>query len=59
MALRIKEGSTIKPYGESYATFTSESKLDQDVLEHLAKSFPNDIESEGAKKTEDKKSNKK
>ena len=43
MAFKIKEGVTIAPYGANYASFTSESELSQDVLAHLAESYPDDV----------------
>jgi len=44
MKLKIKEGSSIQPYGGNTMAFTSESDLTQDVLEHLKESYPDDIE---------------
>ena len=44
MALQIKKGSEISPYGEYSKSFTSEDNLSQEVLEHLQTRFPDDIE---------------
>ena len=44
MALKIKEGSEIYPYGKVGKCFTSKDDLPQDVLEHLQSRFPDDIE---------------
>ena len=55
MAFKIKEGVTIAPYGANYASFTSESELSQDVLAHLAESYPDDVIDEATDKTDKKK----
>lgn len=52
MALKIKEGSTISPYGEQAKTFTSADVLPQAVLEHLQTRFPDDIVDDEADKKE-------
>jgi hypothetical protein len=41
MALKIKEGAVINPYGRE--AFTSESNLTQDVLGYLKQQYPDDI----------------
>lgn len=50
MALKIKEGSKIVAYGASNESFTSSSKLSQDVLAHLQTRFPNDVVSDAPEK---------
>ena len=50
MAFKIKEGVSIAPYGANYTPFTSESELSQDILAHLAESYPNDIVDESGEK---------
>ena len=42
--LKIKEGKSIKAYGDSCASFTSKDNLSQAILEHLQTRFPNEIE---------------
>lgn len=42
--LKIKEGKSIQAYGSNCESFTSKSKLSQEVLEHLKTRFPNEIE---------------
>lgn len=42
--LKIKEGAKIQAYGSGCETFTSETKLSQEVLKHLQTRFPNEIE---------------
>jgi len=46
MALQIKKGVTLFPYGQNTNTkpLTSDSGLSQAVLEHLKESYPDDIE---------------
>lgn len=43
MALKIKEGSELYPYGRQLKPFTSETKLSQAILEHLQTRFPEDV----------------
>ena len=44
MALKIKDGVEIWAYGPQCNSFTSESELSQEQLEHLVSRFPDDIE---------------
>lgn len=57
MALKIKEGAELYPYGERCKPFTSESELSQEVLEHLQTRYPDEIiddEAESKKKKQTK-----
>ena len=44
MALKIKDGAEIYPYGKTGKCFTSKDNLPQDILEHLQSRFPEEIE---------------
>lgn len=43
MALKIKEGSEIHPFGFGNGSFNSDSVVSQEVLEYLKQRFPEDI----------------
>lgn len=55
MALKIKEGSELFPYGKHLKPFTSESVLSQPILEHLQTKYPEDVEEIKEQKDEKKK----
>lgn len=44
MALKIKEGTEIFPYGFGGGSFTDKSELSQEILQHLKTRFPDEIE---------------
>lgn len=54
MALQIKEGVEIWAHGPSLNPFTSESKLSQEILEHLQTRFPDEIEEVKISKSKNK-----
>jgi hypothetical protein len=58
MALKIKEGSELFPYGKQLKPFTSASVLSQEILEHLQVRFPDEIEEVKEVKEPKKKSEK-
>lgn len=53
--LKIKEGSSIQPIGPTGETYTSETPLPQDILEHLQTRYPEDIEEDEPKEKKQKK----
>jgi len=50
MALKIKEGSEIFPFGFGNGSLTDKSEVSQAILEHLKDRFPEDIIEEENKK---------
>ena len=44
MALKIKEGAEIFPYGFGNGSFNDKSELSQEILIHLKQRFPEEIE---------------
>jgi HPt (histidine-containing phosphotransfer) domain-containing protein len=44
MALKIKEGVEIFPYGFGNGSFNDKSELSQEILQHLKQRFPEEIE---------------
>ena len=48
--LKIKKGEVIMPYGFGHGSFTDQSEVSQEVLEHLQTRFPDKIENTEVKK---------
>lgn len=46
MALKIKTGSVIEPFGKGHGKFDDQSQVSQAILEHLKERYPDDIEGE-------------
>ena len=54
MALKIKEGSEIFPFGFGNGSFDDKSEVSQAILEHLKDRFPEDIIEEETKSSKSK-----